>query len=44
MLKFVLRPWHLLVLFVASQLNREQQRVSYALVCVVDRWRFRTHE
>ena len=24
---FILRPWHLLVLFVASHLNREQQRV-----------------
>ena len=28
MLEFVLRPWHLIVLFVASQLNREQQRVK----------------
>ena len=27
MLDFILRPWHLLVLFLASQLNREQQRV-----------------
>jgi len=27
MLEFVLKPWHLLVLFVASQLNREQQRI-----------------
>lgn len=27
MLEFILRPWHLLVLFVASQLNGEQQRV-----------------
>jgi hypothetical protein len=27
MLDFTLRPWHLLVLFLASQLNREQQRI-----------------
>ena len=27
MLEFILRPWHLIVLFLASQLNREQQRV-----------------
>ena len=27
MLEFILKPWHLLVLFVASQLNREQQRI-----------------
>jgi len=27
MLEFILRPWHLLILFVASQLNREQQRI-----------------
>jgi len=27
MLEFILRPWHLIVLFLASQLNCEQQRV-----------------
>ncbi len=27
MLEFILKPWHLLVLFLASQLNREQQRI-----------------
>ena len=27
MLDFILRPWRLLVLFLASQLNREQQRL-----------------
>ena len=27
MLEFILRPWHLIVLFLASQLDREQQRV-----------------
>ena len=27
MLEFVLKPWHLVVLYVASQLNREQQRI-----------------
>lgn len=27
MLDFILRPWHLIVLFMASQLNHEQQRV-----------------
>lgn len=27
MLDFILRPWHLLVLFLASQLDREQQRI-----------------
>jgi len=27
MLEFILRPWHLILLFLASQLNREQQRV-----------------
>ena len=26
-LDLILRPWHLLVLFLASQLNREQQRI-----------------
>jgi len=26
-LEFILKPWHLLALFVASQLNREQQRI-----------------
>ena len=25
MLEFILRPWHLIVLFVPSQINREQQ-------------------
>ena len=33
MFDFILKPWHLIVLFVASQLNREQQRViEYLLV------------
>lgn len=27
MLEFVLGPWHLVVLFLASQLNQEQQRM-----------------
>ena len=27
MLDFILRPWHLLVLFLASHLNQEQQRI-----------------
>ena len=27
MLEFIPRPWHLLVLFLGSQLNREQQRI-----------------
>jgi hypothetical protein len=27
MIEFVLKPWHLLVLFEASHLNREQQRI-----------------
>ena len=27
MLEFILRPWHLIVLFLASQFNREQQRI-----------------
>ena len=27
MIEFVLKPWHLLVLFEASRLNREQQRI-----------------
>ena len=27
MLDFVLKPWHLIVLYVASRLNREQQRI-----------------
>jgi len=27
MLEFILKPWHLLVLYVASHLNREQQRI-----------------
>ncbi len=27
MLDFILKPWHLMVLFMASQLNREQQRI-----------------
>ena len=27
MLEFILKPWHLVVLFMASQLNREQQRI-----------------
>ncbi len=27
MLEFILKPWHLMVLFMASQLNREQQRI-----------------
>ena len=27
MLEFILKPWHLLVLFLASHLNQEQQRV-----------------
>lgn len=27
MLEFILKPWHLLVLFLASQSNREQQRI-----------------
>ena len=27
MLEFILRPWYLIVLFVASQLNREQQPI-----------------
>lgn len=27
MLEFILRPWHLIVLFMASQLNLEQQRI-----------------
>ena len=27
MLEFILRPWYLLVLFLASQLNHEQQRI-----------------
>jgi hypothetical protein len=27
MLEFILRHWHLVVLFLASQLNREQQRI-----------------
>jgi len=27
MLEFILKPWHLIVLFLASQLGREQQRV-----------------
>ena len=27
MLEFVLKPWHLLVLFLASQLDREQQLI-----------------
>jgi hypothetical protein len=27
MLEFVLKPWHLVVLCVASYLNREQQRI-----------------
>jgi len=26
MLEFILKPWHLVVLFLASQINREQQR------------------
>jgi hypothetical protein len=26
MLEFILKPWHLIVLFLASQINREQQR------------------
>lgn len=26
MLEFILKPWHLIVLFMASHLNREQQR------------------
>jgi hypothetical protein len=26
MLEFISKPWHLLVLFLASRLNREQQR------------------
>jgi hypothetical protein len=26
MLEFILKPWHLVVLFLASQSNREQQR------------------
>ncbi len=27
MLDFVLKPWHLIVLYVASHLNREEQRI-----------------
>lgn len=27
MLDFILRPWHVIVLFLASQINREQQRI-----------------
>jgi len=27
MLEFILKPWHLIVLYLASHLNREQQRV-----------------
>lgn len=27
MVEFIFRPWHLFVLFLASQLNSEQQRV-----------------
>jgi len=27
MLEFILKPWHLIVLFLASQLNREQERI-----------------
>ena len=27
MLDFILKPWHLIVLFLASHLNREQQRI-----------------
>ena len=34
MLEFILRPWHLIVLFLASQLNREQQRVPHLSICV----------
>ena len=26
MLEFILRPWHLIGLFLAAQINREQQR------------------
>ena len=26
MLEFILKPWHLIVLFLASQINHEQQR------------------
>ncbi|HOZ45145.1 MAG TPA: hypothetical protein PLO37_03940 [Candidatus Hydrogenedentes bacterium] len=29
MLKFILKPWHLMVLFMASQLNREQRIIEY---------------
>ena len=27
MLEFILKPWHLIVLFMASQINREQQGI-----------------
>ncbi len=27
MLDFIFKPWRLIVLFLASQLNREQQRI-----------------
>ncbi len=27
MLEFVLKPWHLIVLYLASHLNREQERI-----------------
>ena len=36
MLGFILRPWHLLLLFVASHLNREQQRVIEFLQVEMD--------
>ncbi len=33
MLAFLLRPWHLIVIFLASQLNHEQNRIiEYLLV------------
>ncbi|HOZ47705.1 MAG TPA: hypothetical protein PLO37_21770 [Candidatus Hydrogenedentes bacterium] len=27
MLEFIVKPWHVMVLFLASQLHREQQRI-----------------
>jgi len=27
MLEFILKPWHLIVLYLASQLNQDQQRI-----------------